>query len=369
MGKAKSLRDRVKSYFSQDLLPKTAALMGEVISLSHIVTESEIDALILEANLIQKYLPHYNISLKDGKSYPYIEISPDKPPLVRSVHGQKNPNSRYFGPYPTGSDVTTILRILRRIFPFVSQNHPGGKPCLRSQLGLCPCQNLKDYPKNIKNLTAFLQGKRQTVQKNLISDMAKFAKAQNFEEAGRIKKQLDQIAWITSPRTAALEYEINPNLSSDRRTEELRALRVLLALPVLHTIECYDISNTSGSNATAAQVTFIDGLPEKKFYRRYRVKKCGADTDMMKEIISRRLKADVPLPQLIVIDGGKEHLQVTPVPVIGLAKRLETIYYRNKVFQLSPGSPALQLLQRMRDEAHRFSRKYHFYLRAKKMLE
>lgn len=369
IGKAKSLRDRVSSYFSGPLFPKTAQLVSQIAKINHIVTESEIDALILETNQIQKYLPHFNVNLKDGKTFPYIEITiKDQIPQVHSMHGKKNPNALYFGPYPTGSDINSLLRFLRRIFPYVSQNHPGNRPCLRSHLGLCPCQNLKPYKQNLNNLIAFLSGRRQSVKKKLTRQMQELAKNQFFEEAGQIKKQLDQIAWVTAPRTPALEYQINPNLTADRRTKELLDLRRLLRLPALQKIECFDISNTSGQLATAAQVTFVNGEPDKNLYRRYRLKKLGADTDMMKEIIARRLKSDIPLPELIVIDGGKEHLQWAPVPVIGLAKRLETIYYNNKVIQLSKSAPALHLLQRLRDEAHRFSRRYHFLLRRKKML-
>lgn len=214
----------------------------------------------------------------------------------------------------------------------------------------------------------FLSGKRQIVQKRLRKEMDLASKAQNFEEAARIKKQLDQIAYVTASRTLPWDYEVNPNLTSDRISESLRDLRVLLDLPVLHKIECYDISNTSGKQATGAQVTFVAGIPDKSLYRRYKIKKAGADTDMIKEVISRRLNSKIALPDLFVIDGGKEHLFSAPVPSVGLAKRLETIYYQDKSIQLPPNSPALQLLQQLRDEAHRFSRKYHFLLRRKKML-
>lgn len=371
MGKAKNLRNRVSSYFQpvERLLPKTQNLVADISSLSHIVVESEIDALILEANLIKKFWPHYNIAGKDDRRFPYIEISrKDKIPLVKIARQASNPQKLYFGPYPTGSNIFNLLRFLRRIFPFVSQTHRDGKACLRSHLGLCPCQNLSDYPQNLKKLIAFLSGQRRTVQKQLASEMANYAKNEQFEKAGDIKQKLAQIEWITAPTHASWEYETNPNLVADRRLQEIQELQKILDIKNLTKIECYDISHTGGKNTTGAQVTFVNGEPEKSLYRRYKIKRQAADVDMIKEVISRRLKSAVPLPDLFVIDGGKEHLFPTPIPTIGLAKRLETIYYQNQTIQLPPDSAALQLLQRLRDESHRFSRKYHFLLRRKNML-
>lgn len=334
------------------------------------MTESEIDALLLEANLIRKFFPHYNVSWKDGKSYPLIEITRDKIPVVRSVHKELNPKSRYFGPYPTGSDLTSLLRFLRRLFPYVSQKHSPGQRCFRSHLGLCPCPDFENYHQTIKQLILFLSGKRQTVQKQLEKAMQDASDNQNYELAERIKNKIEKLAYVTAPRTKPWEYEVNPNLSVDRRSEELNALKKLLNLPNLNKIECYDVSNTSGKLATAAQVTFIDGLPEKSLYRRYRIKRQGKPSDvaMIKEVLTRRQKSSIPLPDLIVIDGGKEHLVDLPVPVIGLAKRLETVFSAEKTIQLPIGHPALALLQRLRDEAHRFSRRYHFLLRQKNLL-
>lgn len=356
-------------------MPKTASLVSEIAKIDYIEVASEVDALLLEANQIKKYLPKYNIAGKDGSSFPLIEITNDNIPLVRIVRRKEDPKSFYFGPYPTGSDIAGLLRYLRRIFPFVSEKHRG-RPCLRSHLGLCPCPDYNDYPSNLKHLKDFLGGKRTAVQKQLEKEMKIAAKAQNFEEANRIKNKLDQIAWIISAENRPWQYEQNPNLVNDRRNEEVKKLAELLNISPLHKIEAYDISNTSGKQATGAQVTFIDGEPEKSLYRRYKIKlkEVPDDYAMLKEVLSRRLKSDKPLPELFVIDGGKGQVSavreiISNVPVIGLAKRLETIITPNTEIKLSPDSPALHLLQRLRDEAHRFSRKYHFLLRSRKMLE
>lgn len=384
VGKAKSLRDRVSSYFlrSEKLLPKTAQMVAEAHSLDHIVVESEIDALLFEANLIRKFQPRYNVDWKDGKSYPLIEITvKDKIPQVHYVRQERNPQAQYFGPFPTSGDSLRLLRFLRRLFPFVSQNHPGNKPCLRSHLGLCPCPNVfldkpsrLRYLSDLRNLSDFLSGKRDTVQKKLTKQMLEASKHQNFERAGEIKIKLLQITNITAKRTNPLEYEVNPNLFEDRRNEEIEQLQKLLQITKITKIECFDISNTGGKNATGAQVVFKAGVPNKSLYRRYKIKLKSTPDDfaMLNEMLSRRLKSAIPLPDLIIIDGGKGQLNALPqiaVPVIGLAKRLETIITQDgQEINLPIGSPALNLIQRLRDEAHRFSRKYHFYLRKRSML-
>lgn len=383
VGKAKSLKDRVSSYFQppEKLLPKTAQLMEDARSLDHIVVESEIDALLFEANLIRKFQPRYNVDWKDGKSYPLIEITvKDKIPMVMYARQELNPSSKYFGPYPTGSDLTSLLRFLRRVFPFVSQPHPRNRACFRSHIGLCPCPDVftdqkarAKYKRDIANLIAFLEGKRQTVQKKLEKEMLEAAKMENFEQAGLIKAKLSQIANVTAYRTRPAEYEANPNLFEDRRQEELDELQKILNIPKISKIECFDISNTSGKNATGAQVVFVNGVPDKNLYRRYKIKLKETPNDfaMMNEMISRRLHSDISLPELIIIDGGKGQLGALPkIPtnVIGLAKRLETIITMDgKEINLQEGSPALNLIQRLRDEAHRFSRKYHFLLRKNSM--
>lgn len=402
VGKAKSLRDRVSQYFSsysketgflpaKGVLPRTAWLVSEIDHIDHIVVESEIDALLFEANLIRKFQPKYNVNWKDGKSYPLIEITiKDKIPEVHYARQEKNPQAQYFGPYPTGSDLTSLLRFLRQLFPFVSQPHPGNRPCLRSHLGLCPCPDVftsdaarKKYKRELKKLIEFLSGERQQVQKELTKEMAEAAKNLDYEKAQMIKQKLEKIAYLTAPRTQGIEYEVNPNLVSDQHEQELSELAKVLETGPIKKIECYDISNTSGQNATAAQVTFIDGIPDKSLYRRYKIRLVtnpGKQNDfaMLGETITRRLHSSTPLPDLFVIDGGKGQLSTVTkvlekanvsVKTISLAKQMETIHTDSeKTIQLPKSASALKLLQRLRDEAHRFSRKYHFLLRKKTLL-
>ena len=391
IGKANSLRDRVSSYFRhrRQLPPKTALLVSQISEINHIDTGSEIDALLLEAKLIRRFRPKYNISLKDDKAYPLIEITwGDLVPLVRIVRRQTAPASAYFGPFPTGTNLAPILRFLRHVFPFVSQNHPGGKACLRSHLGLCPCPSVftdpaarRAYYRNLKNLSDFFSGQRRTVQKRLENQMAAASRAQNFEAAAAVRNQLAALARLTAPRLSAWEYITNPNLVSDQLQSETAELSRLLGSFVLHRIECYDVATISGKSAGGARVVFVDAVPQKSLYRRYKLTEKSQPDDfaMMEEMLTRRFqnKKD-PLPDLIVVDGGAGQLGVAQkvsarfgqsLPIIGLAKRLETIYLPDKTtVNLPEISPALHLLQKMRDEAHRFSRRYHFWQRTKSML-
>lgn len=198
-----------------------------------------------------------------------VEINIKDPvPIVRIVRQETDPQSRYFGPYPTGSDIAGLLRFLRRIFPYVSAPHRPGQICLRSHLGLCPCPTYAGYKKNLKNLMDFLSGQRTDLQRKLEKEMQANAKKLNFEKAAEIKGKLDQITYITSGQNRPWQYVQNPNLVADRKNKEKEDLQKLLNLERLDKIEAYDISNTSGKLATGAQVVFVAGEPEKRLYRR-----------------------------------------------------------------------------------------------------
>lgn len=394
-GKAKSLKDRVASYFNDKLVtsPKTRALVSKIAKIDHIVVPSEMDALILEANLIAKNKPKYNISLKDDKTYPRIEIGlKEKVSQVRLVHHEQNPKAVCFGPYPVGTEATWMLGRLRRVFPFVSQRHFFGskfQPCFRSHLGLCPCVQInasnegrRAYRENIRNLIAFLEGRREKIQKTLTRQMETYALKLEFEKAAELKIQLDKIAWMTAPKINPVEYELNPNLNEEITQEELQTLGELIGINSPERIECYDISNTGGALSTGSMVVFTNGSPDKGQYRRFRIKLHYTHDDprMIEEVILRRFskRHGWTLPNLVIIDGGVTQLAAArralasserKIPTIALAKKLEEIYLdpKNKV-QLPLGSPALRLVQKLRNEAHRFSRSYHFLLRSKKML-
>ncbi len=396
IGKAKSLAERVSSYFRvvnrEQLLPRTRILVSQVKEIFYLPVASEVDALLLEANFIRKFAPKYNVSLKDGKNYPLIEITvKEAVPMVKIVRREENPRALYFGPYPTGSDIRSLLRFLRRLFPFISEYHYSQKTCLRSHLGLCPCPRVfndnkarQNYRQDINNLMDFLSGRRETVQKRLRQEMNLAAKDQLFEEAEKIKWKLSQINFLTSEVHSPWDYESNPNLLADSREREIKGICEVIPgvkyIPDFR-LECYDIAHLSGKLTTGSMVVSVNGELENRLYRHFRMKVNNADDfAAITEVLQRRLgHPEWPFPDLIIIDGGAGQVTTAVkavrasnlnIPVIGLAKRAEEIFRQDgQIVRLDRKDPALKQIQRLRDEAHRFSRRYHFLLRKRSMLK
>lgn len=395
VGKAKNLKKRVSSYFNKThaLGEKTRALVSQVETISVIRVESELESLLLEANLIKKHLPRYNIRLTDGKAYPLIRITiKETYPSVLLTRNMDDKNSVYFGPYPSSKTVKQVLKIMRRIFPFQSTHHHDKRLCLYNHLGLCPCSPMfdskefrKTYRKTINYLISFLEGNTAKVIKELRKERDMESKNQEFEQAKNIQKKIEGIIYITSPIHRPFEYEINPNLRVDLREKELKDLKKELEKKGVTTnrlerIECFDISNTSGTNAVGSMVTFVNGEKASEFYRRFKikfVKDVPNDFAMMHEILQRRIKHldDWGKPDLIIVDGGKGQISSAmkalvesgiTIPLVGLAKREETIITTDFLeISLHKDSEALHLVQRIRDEAHRFAITYHKKLRSK----
>lgn len=393
VGKAVNLRERVKSYFREySLLPKTRALVSQIAKVKIIKVISEIESLLLEANLIQKFSPKYNVRFMDGKAYPFIKINvQEKYPAVIYARHITDEDSLYFGPYPNIGTVRQILKTVRRIFPYKSvQNHPN-KICLYYHLGLCPCPEVYSnggYKQNIKYIVNFLRGKTQSVIKNLEKDKSKYIHSEEFEKASEIQKKINAIYQITNPIYKPSYYETNPNLSSDIRVNELVSLKQVLEqegmiLDVPKRIECFDISNIGGKLATGSMVVFIDGEKFSSGYRRFKIKikpPKSNDYAMMAEVLRRRLShREWDLPNLIIVDGGKGQVSTAlkvlqeynlKIPIIGLAKRLESIVTPDlKQITLDRRFPAIQLIMRVRDEAHRFAVTYHRRLRSNYLLK
>jgi len=414
VGKANNLKSRVSSYFikSANLGEKTRLLVSKVYKIKITIVESELEALLLEAFYIKKYHPKYNIRLSDDKSYVQIRISiKDKYPVVQLARRGEDKNSSYFGPYPNSGAVKLVLKTIRKVFPYQSiTNHPK-RICLYNHLGLCPCppvfdnENLrKEYRKNIHGIIRILEGQSPKIVAELEKKRNVLSKLENFEEAATLQKKINALKIITEPFHTPFEYEVNPNLRMDLRKQELDELiKILnvygLNLQRLQRIECYDISNTQGTNATGSMVVFINGEKESSQYRRFKIKKDGVPNDfaMIEEVLTRRFKRDGwDKPDMVIVDGGKG--QVTSalkafsvnnisIPLIGLAKREETIIipqgknnkpqaeiksflprHNNSSFvevSLPKNSKALLLIMRLRDEAHRFAITYHRKLRSK----
>lgn len=396
IGKARNLKYRVSSYFSNNLLPKTKLLVSKIEKIRITIVGSEIESLLLEANYIKKYKPLYNVKLADGKSYPLIKITyKDKYPKVLVARRMDdNPpagGSLYFGPYPNPSSMRLVLKTLRKIFPFQSVLNHSKKTCLYFHIGLCPCPPVFDsrelktlYRKNIKHIIQILEGHSKNVLKNLIKERNNASKFEQFEKAGKIQQQIDALELIVEPVYKPFEYEVNPNLRRDVISFEISELKDSLKnngvkISSLKRIECFDISNISGKMSTGSMVVFIDGEKNTSFYRRFKInpKIIGPnDFAMMAEVLRRRIRHldDWGIPDLIIVDGGKGQISAVvkilkenniKIPVIGLAKREEKIITSNfKIINLSKDSSALHLIMRIRDEAHRFAITYHRKLRS-----
>ena len=495
IGKAKSLVKRVKSYFREKLdRPKTQILMSHFHSLEYIITNSEKEALILEANLIKKHRPRYNIQLKDDKRYPYVKITDEEyPRLVITRNVTKN--GVYFGPFTDVGSVKRTVKFLKSLFKIRTCRNMNG-PCLNSQIDLCyaPCDgriSKKQYSEIINKIDLFFQGKYSVIVKNLKKEMLEAADNEEFEKAAVIRDQISSIEEIMEkqfvelanddldqdviamalnkneviviimpirngkivgrddflmssskydsasevmfafiqqyygynrhvPKQILLEDDIDEKDLLEDWLSDLRGNKVKIKVPqkgvklrlvkmakknaeiikhqkknmdnslmelkkylklekVPHVIEGYDISNISGKFAVGSKVSFKDGKPNKKMYKRFKMETPGPnDFAMMEELLTRRLKMidKDPEPDLIVIDGGKgqlgmacgvlEKLNLTHIPIIGLAKEFEEIYLPNskRPIIIPKNNIALHLLQQVRDESHRFAITYHRKLRS-----
>lgn len=407
VGKAINIKRRVTSYFDLDLEPKTSRMISEADSISFIQVTSELEALLLEARLIRKYMPQYNIAAKDDKHPLYILITKEKYPRVITARkgGDKIPNLAFFGPFPASNNVRTVLRMLRRIFPF-SDHKIGSRGCLYSHIGLCkPCpneiENLKTpservnarkiYLQNIRRIKAVLSGKFDGVKKELGREMDLLSKGQKYEEAAEIRNKIKSLDYITQPQIPTEFFMQNPNLYEDIRRRELKDLskilnRFSMNVGSLARVECFDIAHLAGTNPTASMVTFVKGDADKEFYRHFKIRqtKGGSDVDSLREVIKRRINhlADWGKPDVIIVDGGKpqvsvfvRELQDYGIPVVGLAKRFETLVIpvrdgatlNLKEYKVPRGN-ALNFVQRIRDEAHRFARRYHHALISKELV-
>ena len=495
VGKAKNLIKRVKSYFREKLdRPKTQILMSHFDSLEYIVTNSEKEALILEATLIKKHRPRYNVQLKDDKRYPYVKITEeDFPRLVITRNVTKN--GIYYGPFTDVGSVKQTVKFLKSLFKIRTCRNMNG-PCLNAQIDLCnaPCDgriSKEEYSEIINKIDLFFQGKYSTIVRNLKKEMMEAADNEEFEKAAVIRDQIASIEEIMEkqfvdlvnddldqdviaiapgenevvviimpirngkivgrddflmsasqydssseimfsfiqqyygynrhvPKQILLDEDIDEKELLEDWLSDLRGNKVKIKVPqkgvklrlvkmakknaeiIKHqkkkmesalvelkkylklekmprVIEGYDISNISGKFAVGSKVSFKDGKPNKKMYKHFKMETPGPnDFAMMEELLTRRLKMidRDPEPDLIVIDGGKgqlgmacgvlEQLNLTHIPIIGLAKEFEEIYVPNskRPIIIPKNNKALHLLQQVRDESHRFAITYHRKLRS-----
>ncbi len=501
VGKAASLRDRVSQYFREQESPKNRMLVRNLEDFEYIVTENEVEALVLESNLIKEHMPRYNVRLRDDKAYPYIKITNEEYPRICIARRREQDGAQYFGPYPGSKAVRKLIRMASGFGIRRCKKKIPCPPCLNYHIKQCaaPCigeVTKEEYLDIIKNVANFLKGKRSQLIHDLKEEMKRLSEEQEYEAAARIRDQIDAlqelsekqrvsvpgqkeqdiIAYAISNDNGCLQIfhisegklkgrdtfslnaagsdvtevvssfikqyyqDTNPpeeiiipieikdesilrwlsekgsklktpknkverglmNLAQENarmllnqkmlaeskgKNEALLSLQKALALPVPPSIiEAFDISNIGGTDATGSLVVFKNGEPDKKNYRRFKIKTVqGADDfAMMEEVVaraySRRKEEGKKMPDLILIDGGKGQLNsaLSALSKLGmelnaaaLAKEFEYIFIpeREAPIILPKDSPALVLLQRIRDEAHRFALGYHRKLRGKKLRE
>ncbi|MFH0771867.1 MAG: excinuclease ABC subunit UvrC [Candidatus Omnitrophota bacterium] len=376
VGKASSLRNRIRSYFQKagERSVRIESMVGHIRDIEWIVTASEAEALLFEANLIKEYHPRYNVALRDDKSYPLIKITmADEYPRVIVARGKKSDGSLYFGPYADARLLRQAVKSLRRIFPFCTCCPLLKKACVYRDLGLCPapCEtktSREEYLETINEIILFIEGKRDELLRKLSAKMKMFSDNRDFEAAARVRDQIEAFGKAILKKTKA------------DTIGELSELKNVLGLrPEPRYIEAFDISNIKAEGACGSMVAFLDGRPCKRNYKMFKIREVKGQDDyaMMREVVRRRYSKRENLPDLILIDGGKGHLSsaareinalgINGIPIIGIAKLFEHIYTldRDEPIVLPPSSKALHLIQRIRDESHRFAIRYHHILRRK----
>lgn len=502
VGKANILKNRVRSYFTGSHDGKTLRLVNEIEDFEYIVTSSEIEALVLEMNLIKQYDPKYNVMLKDDKTYPYLKITSERQPRLLITRIVKKDKGKYFGPYPNVTAAKETKKLLDRLYPLRKCNNPPGRYCLYYHMNQCfACSehppSVAEYNQIVKEITSFLQGGYKEIKQGLVNKMQEASEQLNFERAKEIRDQIQSIevvmeqqkmslndgvnrdvfgysydkGWMCvqvffirhgklierdvslfpiykepeeemltylgqfyaqpnhfKPREILIPQTVNRELAEEllhvkvftpqrgqkkdlvklaeknakialnekfellERNEErtIKAVERIgeqLGIYTPHRIEAFDNSNIHGTNPVSAMVVFIDGRPEKKAYRKYKIRTVtGADDyESMREVVRRRysrvLKEGHPLPDLIIIDGGKGHVEAVRdvlenelnlfIPLAGLVKdekhRTSQLLFGDpfEVVPFKRNSQEFYLLQRIQDEVHRFAITFHRQLRGK----
>ncbi len=396
VGKARSLRKRVGHYFQPSRAmrwdPKTMALIESIADFETFVVRSEAEALLLEGKLIKDFKPHYNILFKDDKRFLMVKVQMNEEyPRFKFARLRKDDGARYFGPFAHASAVRVAMQWIRKKYGVLIQGT--GAPRAKdlkysSYLVPVPLAEMPraEYLRRIELACDFLDGRNQEALAALEEEMLALAQKQQFEKAAELR---DVIGSLRTMGRAAKERKFARDMAQVFDPgKEMTALQVALGLPVLpRHIEGFDISHISGTLSVASAVCFQDGRPQKEHYRHYRIRSVTGSDDFasMAEVVGRRyarLQSErAPLPDLVMVDGGLGQLNaalaalttlgLTSLPVIGLAKQLEEIYRPDQPvpLQLPRQSPALHLIQRLRDEAHRFANAYHQVLRKRRIQE
>lgn len=405
IGKASNLKERVKTHFSQPNY-KDNLFINEVEKIGYIPLSSEIEALILESQLIKKLQPRFNILFRDDKKYFYVAITKEDWPRVFWTHQIKikNQNAKikntFIGPFTDGTSLKETLKTLRKIFPFRTCKNLPKRPCLWYHLERCPAPCIlekekktrrelltqtkarqKEYQKNIKKLKEVLEGKRKKVIEDFKKEMQKLSQNEEFEKAAILRDKIIALEKVFSHK---IIFEEKTKKEIENEGEVLKSSLSLKKVP--KRIEGYDVSNIQSNEMVGAMVVFKLNksgkyVPDKKEYRLFKIKTVKKQNDIacLREIISRRLNhKEWKMPDLIYVDGGKAQFNIANktigknnIPVISLAKRTNILYtntFKNPISLDNLDNIAKITILRIKDETHRFAIKYHRKLRKKKIL-
>jgi excinuclease ABC subunit C len=399
VGKATNLRSRAGSYFHKAaaLEMRTAHWVGEIADIDYIECDSEVDALLVESRLIKDIQPSRNKEQKDDKSFPYLQITIGEDfPRVEITREPESKGVKLYGPFTSVNSLRGALQVLQKIFKFrtCSLDIEDGderwrwfRPCLLATIRQCtaPCNlriSKEEYRRDIKRLQMFLEGKKERLLKRMEAEMNEHSKALNFEAAAKIRDELSMLRSLD--QRGELETHAQPEVFYVDPKRGLTGLKKVLKLDKTpRTIEGIDIAHLGGTQTVASLVQFIDGLPNKHGYRRYKIESVRGIDDFrsIHEVVSRRFQRKVdegdPFPDILLIDGGKGQLnaalsafaalEIVPPFILSLAKQEEEVFLpgESDSLKMSKHSFALRLLQYVRDEAHRFAQHYHHILRDK----
>jgi excinuclease ABC subunit C len=403
IGKAKSLRNRAATYFTKAAAEehRTAELVKHIADIDFIPADSEVDALLMEARLIKDIQPRFNSDLKDDKSFPYLQIRIREDfPRVEFTRKPRGRGVKLYGPFTSARSLRMAMQVLQRVFQFRTcqldidaddERWRWFRPCILHNIRQCtaPCNfrvTKDDYRKQIRALRLVMEGKKDRLLREMEAEMKAAAAATRFEKAARLRDEIEALKKLEL--RGDVDKDVQPHVFAIDPKKGLAGLRKVLGLPQTpRTIEGVDIAHLGGQDTVASLVSFIDGLPFKPGYRRYKIKTVEGVDDFasVREVVSRRFRRlsdeDGVFPDILMIDGGKGQLNaavqafrmlgVEPPTLISLAKREEEIYRPGEAepIRLSRHSAALRLLQYVRDEAHRFAQHYHHLLRRKKLQE
>src|ERR1043165_4869678 len=401
VGKAISLKKRVRQYFDDNrpVDRKTADLVARIKHIDFIECDSEVEAFLLENRLIKDLQPIFNMRAKSDINFPVVEVTGEQFPRILVTRDKTNRTSKYYGPFVSATWLRVALQILQRVFKFrtcsldIKEGEPKNnfyRPCLEFHIGRCkaPCanrQSAEDYQADIRRLTQFLQGKSKEVERELQRDMKLAAKERRFEDAAGLRDTLKALRSLRDK--GSLTDGLEPGVLHIDPKEGVAQLQEILKIEhAPRRIEGIDIAHLQGNETVGSLVSFVDGLPSREQYRRFKIKTVPGVDDFasIREVVSRRysrlVNERIAMPDLVLIDGGVGQLHAAQealnargiqVPYLAsFAKKEEIIYTldRPEGIRLPRRSPALRMLQYVRDEAHRFCRHYHHILRRKRVI-